>query len=80
MRTSVTFDDNAYEIASVYAKANGITFSKAINDLVRKATAPKEEGTLSPRLKRLPNGMLVIRGTGRKLTSEMVYKVLEEEY
>jgi hypothetical protein len=78
MRTSVTFDDNAYEIASVYAKANGITFSKAINDLVRKATASEEPATSSRRLKRLPNGLLVLTG-GKRITTEMVKKVLEEE-
>lgn len=79
MRTTITLDDNAYEIASLYASAKSITLSKALSELVRKATSPAEDKTHSPHLKRMKNGLLVLTGSGRKLTSEMVYKALEEE-
>lgn len=77
MRTSVTFDDNTYEIAAVYARANGITFSKAINDLVRKAVAPKEEPV---KVKIMPDGLPLIPARGRKITPEMIERILDEEY
>lgn len=79
MRTTVTLDDNAYEIASLYASAKDITLGKALSELIHKATSPAEDKAPSPHLKRMKNGLLVLTGSGRKLTSEMVYKALEEE-
>ncbi len=77
MRTSVTLDDNAYEIASHYAHANGITLSRALSELVRKATEPE---TLSPGLEKLPNGMTIFASRGKKITPELVQQILDEEY
>ena len=77
MRTTVTLDDNAYEIASLYASANDITFSKALSELVRKATAPKE---MPSRIKILPDGLPVLPSRGKRITSELVQKILDEEY
>jgi hypothetical protein len=79
MRTSVTLDQEVYELAYLYAKGRGVTLGKAISELVRKGQESRlAEPALSPNLKRLPNGMLVARRRGRVITSEMVKKALEE--
>jgi hypothetical protein len=77
MRTSVTLDDNAHEIASHYAHANGITLSKALSELVRKATAPKEPEF---EIKIMPDGLPLLPSRGRVITSELVKQILDEEY
>jgi hypothetical protein len=79
MRTTVTIDDDAYELAMLCAKGKGITLGAAISEFVRKATQPGNQEELSPHLKRLPNGMLVARSRGRVITSEMVKAALEED-
>jgi hypothetical protein len=80
MRTTVTLDDDAYELAMLCAKGKGITLCAAISEFVRKATQPSDNKELSPDLKRLPNGMLVFkaRKDGRVITTEMVKAALEE--
>lgn len=81
MRTTVTLDDDAYEVAMLCAKGKGITLGAAISEFVRKATQPRSsEEELSPNLQRLPNGMLVFkpREDGRVITTEMVKAALEE--
>ncbi|HEY0796992.1 MAG TPA: hypothetical protein VGD64_14560 [Acidisarcina sp.] len=78
MRTTLAIEDDAYEVASVYAKAKGITLGTAVSELVRKAIEPEPKSP-SPRLKMGPDGFLVIRSTGRVITSEMVKEALEEE-
>ena len=61
MRTTVTLDDDAYELAMLCAKGKGITLGAAISEFVRKATQPRNPEELSPNLQRLPNGMLVFK-------------------
>jgi len=78
MRTSITLDDDAYQLASLYAAGRGITLSAAINEAVRKIGEPQSAST-SPRLKTLPNGLKVIAARGRVITSEMVKEALEDE-
>lgn len=80
MRTTVTLDDDAYELAMLCARGKGITLGAAISEFVRKATQPKDSKETSPNLKRLPNGMLVFRARkdGRVITTEMVKAALEE--
>jgi hypothetical protein len=78
MRTSITLDDDAYQLAYIYAKGRGITLSAAINEAVRKIGEHRPESG-SPRLKTLPNGIKVIAANGRVITSEMVKEALEEE-
>jgi hypothetical protein len=80
MRTTVTLDDDAYELAMLCAKGKGITLGAAISEFVRKATQPSGGKKPSPNLKRLPNGMLVFkaRKDGRVITTEMVKAALEE--
>jgi len=80
MRTTVTLDDDAYELAMLCAKGKGITLGAAISEFVRKATQPRNSEELSPNLRRQPNGMLVFkpRGDGRVITTQMVKAALEE--
>jgi hypothetical protein len=86
MRTSVTLDDDVYQLATLYAKGRGVTLGAAIGELVRKATdAPRAESS-SPRLMKAPNGLLIFapqqgkgQGKGRVITNEMVKEALEED-
>jgi hypothetical protein len=79
MRTSITLDDDAYELASLYAAGRGITLSAAINEAVKKiGQTPPFESSPS-RLKIAPNGLLVFASRGRVLTSEMVKAAQEDE-
>lgn len=79
MRTSVTLDEDVYELASLYANGRGITLGKAIGELVRKGQAAERGERPVSRLVREPNGLLVIASTGRKITPEMVKAALEED-
>jgi len=79
VRTTVNLDDEAYELAMLCAKGKGITLGAALSELVHKGQEARFlEPSPSPRLKRLPNGMLVARARGRVITSEMVKAALEE--
>jgi hypothetical protein len=75
MRTSVTLDDDVYQLASLYAKGRGLTLGAAISELVRKGeTVPH-----SSEIEIAPNGMPVFKSRGRLITSEMVKKYQEGE-
>ena len=78
MRTTVTIPDDALEIASVYAKANDITLGKALGELVRKAATPAKDAP--SRVKVLADGLPAFPSRGKRITPEMVKKVLEEEF
>jgi len=78
MRTSVTLDDDAYQLASLYAAGRGITLSAAINEAVRKIGEPRSASG-SSRIKTAPNGLPVLGADGRVITSEMVKEALEDE-
>ena len=79
MRTTVTLDQEAYELATLYSKGRGVTLGAALSELSKKGIeALRAEPRPSPRLKRLPNGLLVARRRGRVITTEMVKKALEE--
>jgi macrodomain Ter protein organizer (MatP/YcbG family) len=79
MRTSITLDEDVYQLAYLYAKGRGTTLSAAINELVRKAEAPPRSASSSSRLKTAPNGLLVIAARpGRVITPEMVKEALED--
>jgi hypothetical protein len=78
MRTTVTLDDEIHEFAAYYARARGITLSKAINELIRKAeTAPPPP---APEVEYSDIGLPMLPRTGRTITCEMVKKLDEEEY
>jgi hypothetical protein len=79
MRTSITLDDDVYELASLYSRGKGITLGAAIGELVRRGdAAPAPEPDMSE-LVREPNGLLVFASRGRVITSEMVKAALEED-
>jgi hypothetical protein len=79
MRTSVTLDEDVYQLATLYAKGRGVTLGAALSELARKGcTAPSAESP-SPRLVRAPNGLLVFAPQGRVITSEMVKNAQEDE-
>jgi hypothetical protein len=79
MRTTVNLDPDVYELASLYAKGRGVTLGTAIGELVRKGQTAEPSDSASPRLKRLPNGLLVLASRGRTITPEMVKAALEED-
>ena len=75
MRTTVTLDDDAYELAMLRARGKGITLGAALSESVREAhEARLQEKPLPEGLVRGPKGMLMFaaRKDGRILTSEMV--------
>jgi hypothetical protein len=78
MRTTVTIDDEAYQLASVYADAKNITLGAALSELVKKANSTKNRDF--SRIETAPNGLPVFRSRGRTLTSEMVKAAQEDEF
>ena len=75
MRTTVTLDDDAYELAMLRAKGKGITLGAALSESIREAhEARLQDKSLPEGLVRGPKGMLMFaaRKDGRILTSEMV--------
>jgi hypothetical protein len=76
MRTSITLDDDVYQLASVYASARHITLGAALGELVRKANDPKEpeDGFTIGK-----NGIPVFSRRGSVITSEMVKAAQEDE-
>ena len=76
MRTSITLDDDVYELASVYASARRMTLGAALGELVRKATGPKEA---DDGFKIGKNGIPVFSRRGSAITSEMVKTALEDD-
>jgi hypothetical protein len=78
VRTTVTLDQDVYELATLYARGRGVTLGAALSELARKgSTAPSESP--SPNLVRAPNGLLIFARQGRVITSEMVKAALEED-
>jgi hypothetical protein len=76
MRTSITLDDDAYQLAHLYAKGRGITLSAAINEAVRKIGEPRS-APRSSRIRIAPCGLPVF-SSGKVITSEMVKEALED--
>jgi hypothetical protein len=77
MRTTVTLDDDVHEFATVYSSARGMTLSAAINELIRKAEqAPRPE----PEIVWSEEGIPMFPPTGKRITSEMVKRLEEEEF
>jgi len=73
MRTTITMDEETAKTAKQYARANGLSLSKAISQLIQRATRPKA------RIKYV-NGwpVLDLPKRGKPLTTERV-KELEDE-
>ena len=79
MRTTITMDDDVHEFASIYAAANGITLSRAVGELIRKAqAAPAQPQEVA--IQFLPNGFPIFPPTGRTITDELVKEIEEEEF
>jgi hypothetical protein len=77
MRTTVNLDEDVHEYATVYANANGISLSAALNEIVRKAEGrPSEE----PLIVFSSDGFPMFPPTGGRITSEMVRKIEAEEF
>jgi uncharacterized protein DUF6364 len=73
MRTTVTLDDEAAEIASQYARGHGVSLSRAINELIQRGKNPKS------RIKYVDGWpVLDLPKRGKPLTTERV-KELENE-
>jgi len=79
MRTSITLDDDVYQLASLYASGRGITLGAAIGELVRKVNSATPPVAPSPKLVRAPNGLLIFAPRGRTITPEMVKSAQEDE-
>lgn len=77
MRTSINIDADAYDFASAYAHARGITLGAAVSELVRRAEKAPEPR--SSRLKMDEHGFLVRAKTGNVITPEMVKESSEDD-
>jgi hypothetical protein len=77
MRTTISLDDDVYEIASHYAASRGLTLSATINEVVRALVGSSTSS--APLLKTAPNGLRVIASTGQVITSQMVKEALEDD-
>jgi hypothetical protein len=79
MRTSVSLDQDVYELVTIYAKGRDITLGAAIGELVRKTVEGSTPESPSPRLMRGANGLLIARPQGRTISNEMVRQAMEED-
>ena len=84
MRTTLTLDDDVYNLAHLYARGTGVSLGAALCELVRKGQQAREiEHAKAPgpltTLVRNPNGLMTFAPNGRILTSEMVRAALEED-
>ena len=77
MRTTVTLDQDVYELATLYARGRGVTLGTALSELARKGTQPPAPEP--SRLVRAPNGLLINPARGRVITTEMVKQALEDD-
>jgi len=76
MRTSITLDDETYELASVYAAARGITLGQAVGELIRKKQAGTEAAKVT---RRSPNGLPLLPRSGKTITRQMVKEAQEDD-
>lgn len=75
MRTTITMDEETAVIATQYARANGLSLSKAISELIQRATRPEA------RIKYV-NGwpVLDLPKRGKPLTTERVRELEDEDW
>ena len=76
MRTTITLDDDAYDFASIYARAKSITLDAAIGELIRNAESAPQPAL---DIRRSASGLPCFPPTGKVLTSQMV-KDAESEF
>jgi hypothetical protein len=79
MRTTVNLDDEAYELATLRARAKGISLGAALGEFIREAQEARCQ-SMPPHggLARGPKGMLMLpaRKGSSVLTTEMVKKAI----
>jgi hypothetical protein len=75
MRTTLTLSDEAYEIAQRYAESCDVSLSKAVSELVERATRKRIRI-------RYEDGIPVfdVPEDGPKITTEMVKRLEAEDY
>jgi hypothetical protein len=79
-RANIHLDADAYDFAFAYAHARGIPLGTAVSELLRRAEQqPEQPINASSRLKTSPRGYLVLAGTGRTVTPEMVKESSEDD-
>jgi hypothetical protein len=78
MRTTVTLDDDVYQLASLYAAGRGITLGAALGELTRKGQTVAHSQSPSAKLKKASNGLLIFAPRNRTITSEMVKEAQED--
>ena len=78
MRTTLKIDDQAYQIASLYAQGRGITLGEAFSELVKNADT-LEDGRFS-RIETAPNGLPVFSSPRGPITNEMVKAAQEDDF
>jgi len=74
MRTTITLDEDAYQLAYLYAKGRGLTLGRAIGELIH---TPRHAAVST--LRRSPDGLPLFPRRGRVITSEMVKEYGEDE-
>jgi len=76
MRTTLSIDDDMYQLASSYAAARKTTLGVAISELIRAATTPQTSRT---GFTMGPHGLPVLNSRGRTITTEMVKAAQDDE-
>jgi hypothetical protein len=78
MRTTLNIDDQAYQIASLYAQGRGITLGEAFSQLVKYAGAAEDRDF--SRIETAPNGLPVFSSPEGPITNEMVKAAQEDNF
>ncbi len=77
-RTNLHIEQDAYEFATAYANAKGISLGLAVSELIRLAEQTPRPESLSSRLVMNEHGFLEIAATGHVITPEMVKDSAED--
>jgi hypothetical protein len=78
MRTTISLADDVFYAAKASAQATGSTIGDVVSDWARNGFAPTDlkDAPVTPSLR---NGIAVLPRRGVRVTSEQVYKLLDEE-
>ena len=76
MRTTVTLEDDIYDMVSVYASARNVSLGIAIGDLIRRSHATSQ---MRRRVVVGENGLPIIPASDRPITPEIVKAAQEDE-
>ena len=79
MRANVNLEEDAYNFAYAFSRAHGISLGAGITRLLRIAEKhPEEQSKATIVINEY--GYPEVRGTGRKITPEMVKELSEDQY